>query len=248
VGVGAAAAAAFVVLVAAVVQGASGIGFALVAVPLLSLVAVDARTAVLLANALGLITSSALAIRGRDQVDRPVVRRVLVGAAAGIPLGLVLILTVTDRVLQAVIGVAVIASVVLLASGRRLHRDTPALELGAGVASGALNTALGTGGPPVTLLLQARGLAPGPFRATVSVVFAAIDVVAVVLLTVGLSADGTLDGRAAVAFAASLPALGAGWWVGDRLHGVMSPSHFRSVVLVLSAATGAIALAAAVAG
>lgn len=235
---------ALVVLLAATVQGASGIGFALLAVPLLSVLALDARSSVLLANALGLITSGVLAARGRHEVDRPFVRHVLLGALLGIPPGLALILAVPDRGLKAAIGVAVLVSVALLASGRALHRETPTLEVAAGVCSGALNTALGTGGPPVTLLLQARRVRPGPFRATVSVVFVVLDVAAIILL----SAGGVLDADVALAFAVALPALGAGSWVGHRLHDSIDPRQFRSGVLVLSAATGVIALVGAVTG
>lgn len=238
------AATAVVVLAAAVVQGASGIGFALVAVPLLTIAAVDAKEAVVLANALGLITSSVLAVRGRAEVDRTCAGRVLIGAVLGTPIGLAVILVVDDRVLQALIGAAVVGSVVLLAGGWRLHRDTPSLEVGAGVASGALNTSLGTGGPPVTLLLQARRLPPGPFRATVSVVFVVVDVVALVLLGAG----GLVTADVGRAFLAALPALGVGWWVGDRLHHRLAPERFRAGVLGMSALTGAIALAGALAG
>lgn len=235
---------AFVVLAAAVVQGASGIGFALVAVPLLTIAAVEPKEAVFLANGLGLITSTVLAVRGRAQIDRSCARRVMLGALAGTPVGFAVILLVDDRVLQGLIGIAVVAFVVLLASGWRLHRDTPALEVGAGVASGALNTALGTGGPPVTLLLQARGLAPGPFRATVSIVFVLVDVVACALLAGG----GLVSLDVVGAFLAALPALAVGWWIGDRLHHQLPPERFRAGVLGLSALTGAVALAGALAG
>ena len=77
-----------VVLLAGTVQGASGFGFSLVAVPLLA-VAAGPKDAVVLASVLAVVSTAGLAVRFRDQVDRPLALRLLAGACVGLPFGAV---------------------------------------------------------------------------------------------------------------------------------------------------------------
>jgi uncharacterized membrane protein YfcA len=230
-----------VIGVAAAVQVVTGFGFALVGVPLLALV-LDAHTAVLLALLLGVLVAVQQAVAGRGVLDRGVVTRLLGGAVAGLPLGLYAFTHSSARALTAGIGAMILVTTVLLTRGFTLRRRSPALDLGIGVLTGFLTTSTGTPGPPLVAVLQARGVAPEVFRATVSLVFATIDVLAVG----GFALRGDLTGSLLVAALTTLPGMALGAWVGTLVRPLLSAGTFRVVVLVLLAVAGVSAIATAV--
>ena len=137
-----------IVAVAAAINAMTGFGFALVGVPLLAL-AIGARDAVVLLAILTLPMNVGLAWRHRDQIVLPTAKRQTAAAFLGMPLGLVVLLAVTQQVLLAVISVAVLATVVALVRGVELHPHGPRLDYGSGFVSGVLATSIGVNGPPL---------------------------------------------------------------------------------------------------
>ena len=219
---------------AAAVQMASGFGFALVATPLLA-VTVGAHQAVLLSLFSAVVFNAWQAYEGRRHRDNGVVARLLVGAVAGLPVGFVVYRVTDPRELTATIGVLVVAAAAALSVRRPRTGDSAATDLAAGLLVGALTTSTGTNGPPAVVLLQARHLRPDQFRATLTTVFLAVDVVAVALFTVA----GDLDLRTAVIATSCAPALLLGALAGHRCRGLLSPEAFRVGVLLLLAGSGA---------
>lgn len=238
------AAVAVVVLFAAVVQGASGFGFSLVAVPLLA-VAAGPKDAVVLASVLAVASTAGLAVRFRDQVDRPLAGRLLAGACAGLPFGAVVLQLVPADALLLAIGVVVLVFTVVLARrGAPTVDDRPVRtsgDLAAGLLCGLLTTSVGTNGPPVVLRLQAHGLAAGQFRATASAVFVGCNLAAVAVFAAGGRVDRDLLVQAAVA----LPGLVVGLWAGDHVHRRLPAERFRTMVLGLMVLTALAAVVAA---
>lgn len=228
---------AVVVAVAAGVQTVTGFGFALLAVPLLSLV-VPPETAVVIAATLGLLTSSGQAWAERDHADRATVAWMLGGAAVGAPFGFVVLVVTTERQLRLVLVGVIVAFLVLDLLGRRPARPSRVVDTTAGVVSGALNTALATNGPPLVMALHARHLPPSRFRGTLTAVLAGSGVITVALFAVG----GRYDAGIAWALLAALPGMAAGFGLGLRHRGRLSPARFRQVVTVLLAVTAAVAL------
>ncbi|WP_226346283.1 sulfite exporter TauE/SafE family protein [Agilicoccus flavus] len=143
-----------VVAVAAVVQLATGFGFALVSVPLLALVT-DAHQAVLLALLLATVDNLGQAVEGRKVVDRSVIGRLLLGALVGLPLGCIAFTRSDARVLQLTIGAVILVTVVALARGATLARSSRRVDLLVGTLSGMLTTCTGTNGPPVVAVARA---------------------------------------------------------------------------------------------
>ena len=222
---------------AAMVQMASGFGFALVATPLLA-VAVGAHDAVLLTLLSAVVFNAWQAYEGRRHRDAGVVIRLLAGAVVGMPGGYVVYRVTDHRELTAVIGVLVVVAAVVLSTRRAWAGDSAAADLAAGVLVGALTTSTGTNGPPAVVLLQSRDLRPEQFRATLTSVFFAVDLVAVAVFT----ASGDLGLEVAGVAASCAPALLIGALAGHRCRALLSPEAFRVSVLVLLAATGMSAL------
>ena len=184
-------------------QLSAGFGFGLAAVPLLSVV-LDPHDAVIVALTLATFTNSYQAWTGRHDTDRGVAGRLLAGAAVGLPIGLLVFLRADDRVLGAVIGVAVLVAVVVIARGLDLRHAGPGLDVGGGVLSGALTMSAGVNGPPLVFVLQARHFDQQRFRGTITTVFAVLDIVSVVVF----AATGEFDRDVLVAVAVALPGAG----------------------------------------
>jgi uncharacterized protein len=232
-----------IVVGAAAVSALAGFGFALLAVPLLATV-LGARDAVALSAVLGVVSSTAQVVHGRAHVHWGVAGRQLAGAAVGMPLGLLVLLAVDERLLLAGIAATVLVSVGLLARGAQLHHAGPGIDLGSGFVSGVLNTSVGTSGPPLVIAAQARGMAPSVFRATLAAVFALSNVVAVPLFV----ASGRFTGDVLRAAAVAMPALGVGWTAGISLHHRVATARFRWLVLALLVVSAGVAAATAIRG
>lgn len=236
-----------VVLAGAMVQYASGFGFALLATPLLSL-PLGAHDAVLVAVGLGMVGSVTMAWSGRRVVDRPVLVGVLSWAPIGLVLGLGLYVLVDDRTLQLLVAVAVTVAIVSLVAGWRVREASRSATAVAGVLAGALTTTTGTNGPPIVTLLTARQTSPDAFRATTSASFLALDTVAVPLLILGSSRSGADSELGWWIVLACAPTLVIGAWLGTRCRGLLTATGFRRLVLVLLSCSAAVAAGAALLG
>ena len=164
--------AALAAFVGAFVQSATGFGFALVLSPALFAVLdpVEAVTALL---ALGFLLNLLVFFEhGRPgAVDWPSILPMLIAAGPGLVVGFAVLEALSKEALQVAVGVAV-----LLAAGwqlrQRRRQKRPALPASAGWAvgflSGTLTTSISVSGPPLVLWLEARGVGPQEFRASLA--------------------------------------------------------------------------------
>jgi uncharacterized membrane protein YfcA len=228
------------VFTAAFVQVLSGFGFALLAVPLMTL-QVSTKEAVIITTLLGSGVTLFQAWHARHAVDRPIARRMVIGAYLGMPLGLWVYIAVDEQVLRGLLGVSVLVAVVLLAVRVSLVHVGRGLEFGSGFVSGVLNTSLSTNGPPLVFVLQARGLTPDAFRGTLNTVFACCNVLGLTLFL--LAGKVTGDGLRAAAIA--LPALVLGQLAGFPLRRHVQGERFRVMVLGLMALAALTSIASA---
>lgn len=229
--------AAVVVALAAGIQTVTGFGFALVAVPALSLF-IPTETAVVLSASLGLISSSGQAFAERRHGDRRTIRWMLGGAVIGAPFGLLVLLVATERQLRIALVVVIVVFLVVNLRQITVRRASRAVDLVAGTVSGLLNTALSTNGPPLVMALHPRRLTPPVFRGTLTAVLAGSGIVTVALF----AASGRYDADVAVLFLAGLPGMALGFGLGVRHRHRISPERFRQIVIALLAATALVAL------
>lgn len=153
-------------VVAALVQGSLGFGFAIVSVPFLLLL--DER----LAPVPQLIASFFFCVRiwwrERQAVDLGGVVAMSLGRLPGTYLGFVLLFVASAAVLDLIIGALVLVAVVVLSVGKPVRR-TRWTQTIAGALSGAAAYVSAIGGPPIALLYKG---APGPeTRANIALVF-----------------------------------------------------------------------------
>ena len=231
---------AFAVLLGAVVQSTVGFGFALVMVPIVAVIA-DPKVAVVTMTAIGLPLSSWNTFRWREHILVPEAARVTVASLVGMPVGAFLLTKANDAVLTALVGVVVL--VLTVALWRRFALPTGRRsEYAAGAVAGALATSVGTSGPPVVIAFQAAGLEPEPFRATLAAAFLVQGVIALAAFW----AVGLVDAEVGRGVLVGIPAMAVGIAIGERLFRRIDHGGFRTVVLMLLALSGLLALASAV--
>ena len=175
-------------LVGALVQSATGFGFALVLSPALFAVLdpYEAVTTMLLLgpplNVLVLLDS------GRHEVQVRRLAPMLVAAVPGLALGVLALEALSKPVLQVAVG----AAVVLAAAWQMHHRARSAAPAAggrgpawaAGLVSGALTTSISISGPPIVLWLEALGLRPASLRASLAASFLALNLAGGVVVVV----------------------------------------------------------------
>jgi uncharacterized membrane protein YfcA len=227
----------------AAVQSATGFGFALVLSPALFAVMdpVEAVTALLV---LGLALNMLVLFEGGrpEHVDWRALAPMLVAAVPGLALGAVALTELSKEVLQVAVGVAVIAAAGWQLRQRVVRRPrlAPAAAWAAGFASGALTTSISVSGPPLVLWLEARGVRPEEFRASLAASFLVLNLAGGAIL-VAAEGSGALDaGTVAVLFALVL----AGYAVGAVAFRRIDRERFFNLVLVLVALTGAASVVA----
>ena len=228
---------------AAFTQSLSGFGFSLLIVPPLAL-AFGARDAVVVANVLSTLVNIPAIIVWRERILWRLFAILLAGSMAGMPFGLLILLGVEQRTLKLAIAGTVLLSTVLIWRGIRIRRQRSAFDLAAGFVSGVLNTSTSMSGPPVVLYLQGRGIAPDPFRATLSALFLSSSLIGVGLFAAG----GAVDTEVSSLAAAGLPGLLTGWWLGTVAYGRLGPGRFRGVVLLVLIVSALVAALTAVVG
>lgn len=140
-----------VTVVAAFVQATFGFGFAIVAVPILTLIDPAWVPVPQLYASVALCVM--VFVREREHADWRAVRWTSVGRIPGTAAGALLLLIAVQSTLDVMIGGLVLVAVVIVGFGRPINR-TPASEFVVGAASSAGAVVAAIGGPPIALLYK----------------------------------------------------------------------------------------------
>ena len=224
------AAAALAVVLGAVAQSVSGIGFVLVCGPLLVTLLGQpdgVRLAVVLSSAVNVVV---LAREHRAVVLRDALT-LLLPAALATPLLAVALRRLDPQVAAAGAGLAAVLGATALASGVRWQAAKGrAGAVGAGLISALMNVLAGIGGPAVALWAANAGWSARTARSTLQVYFLGLNLVA--LASLGLPhVSGTL-------FAATATALAVGLGLGHLLEPRVPEVAAQRATLALAAAGG----------
>ena len=223
-----------ILFLASLITGMTGFGFALIAVPLLTLL-LTPKVVVTTLLLLGLVNGVLILVQTWRWLKPRRIWPLLVGGVVGAPLGTTLLLALDADLLQALIGVVVVLSALALAAGLRWQvQDERRAAAGAGLLSGVLAGSTGIGGPPVILFFANQDIPKQVFRANITLFF----------LTLGISnlisqSLGGLVTRPVLSYTLwLLPALLGGTWLGTWLADRVSERLFRKITLILVISTG----------
>ena len=160
-----------ILFAATIVRSAFGFGEALIAVPLLALVMpieVAAPTAVLVSITVALV----ILIQDWRKVHASSALWLVVPTFLGIPVGLVLLKTLPEPIVEAILGLVVLAFSLHALAGRRNHELKDDRLAGLfGFTAGVLGGAYGMNGPPLAIYGSLRRWSPEHFRATLQAYF-----------------------------------------------------------------------------
>lgn len=228
----------FATFLGGLVRGFTGFGFAMVFMPLASVVLGPVA-------ALGLIWlidmpfALPLAARSAKRAEWREVVPLLVAATLTLPLGLALLIWLDQTTMRWLLAALVLGTVALLGSGWRYHGQPGIpLSLGVGAMSGLCNGLASIGGMPLAVFwLGAQRNDRHKTRANMQTYFGLGTIVSGTILWIKgiLSAAGLLM---------ALPLFliyGAGLWIGTHAFGLASEQTFRRIAyltIFLSAIAG----------
>lgn len=216
----------------ALVQGCLGIGFGLVAGPVL--VAIDSAFVPGPLLIIGLVVAVRHMVAERHDIDRLALRNVLIGLPVGLALGLATLLMIDARTLSILVGAAAALAAVAALVGARADRSTR-VDIGAGALMAFASITAALPGPP--LVIAFRDMKPGPMRGTTSASISAMAIVSAISLTIA----GRFGGHELELLALLAPGALIGLVAARYLRPVLDRSWFRTAVLIL-ACIGGIAL------
>ncbi|MPV51337.1 TSUP family transporter [Pseudactinotalea sp. HY160] len=217
------------VLVSAFVQGSTGMGFAMIAAPVVSLLDPSLIPVMLLVLMIPL--NAHIAWRERSALDWRGVTWVGVGRFAGTFVGLWILVVVDLHQLALLIGWSTVIAAVIALAAPVFDPNRTAFAV-VGLVTGITETSTGVGGPPLALAYQHR---PGPtLRSTVAVCFLVGEILSLVVLGIGGEIDvGTLRLTAAL-----LPFLLAGSFASSLVHHRLDGPLLRHLVLGFAIVSG----------
>lgn len=165
--------------IAAFVQGAIGIGFALIVAPVMGFLRPDLLPVALLILMLPL--NFYVGLREREAIDWKGVGWIGLGRLPGTLLGLWILVILSADSLNQVVGASTVIAVLAALFAPVFHPKRSACA-SVGVITGITETATGVGGPPLALLYQHR---PGPeLRSTIACCFLIGEIISLIILGV----------------------------------------------------------------
>ena len=155
-------------LLAGFVQGMTGFGSALVAIPLLSLV-IDIKSAVPLCILNSLVITTYLSLKMRKHLELQKIAPICIAAIPGIIVGSTILKRVSSTIIQTTLGTLLIAyslhSLFSTPKPRKLHKIWSYV---AGFLSGAIGAAFSAGGPPTIIYATLNDWKKDTIKATLS--------------------------------------------------------------------------------
>lgn len=219
---------------AGLIQGVTGFGSLLFAVPLLALYLAP-QVSVPLATLCGLFIVVVMGFKLKRHLERSKILPILLGSLPGVALGVLVLKGVDAGVFRLLLG-AMITSYALFAL---LARPRPKrLHWGVGSAcgflAGAFSAAFSAGGPPVIIYVTMQDWSPDQKRATITGFYLAVSV----FVALGHATVGLTTGRVLLLTAAAGPCIFAGVRAGLHVAGRINPATYMRLVQLLLLAMG----------
>lgn len=216
-------------LCAGFIQGFSGFGFVLVALPIL-LTVLDVRAALPLIGLLAVSTNVVMVSHLHGHIQRGPMKTLLMGSIPGMAVGAWLLKGAPDSLIKGLLGAVILAMVAqtLTTAKPRAHIGR-GWTLAAGFFSGCIGPVTGASGPPVIAWAARQPWGRDALRATLTFYF--------LLTGIGIVGIQTSQGLVTLStmklYALALPALLTGLWAGGAACGKVNEKTFRAVVLTL---------------
>jgi hypothetical protein len=218
-----------VVLFAAFVQGATGVGLALIAAPVIGILRPELLPVCVLVLMLPL--NLYVVWRERAAVDRIGASWITGGRILGTAGGLWVLAALSSRNLALFVGLSTVAAALVTLMMPAFSPGRPAF-VAAGLVTGITETATGIGGPPLALVYQHH--APPTMRSTIALCFLVGELVSLATLL----ATGRINSSQIAAATSLLPALLIGAGLSRVVHHRINGRFLRAFVQVFAIVSG----------
>jgi len=221
-----------IILAASILQTSTGFGFSIMATPFLLLL-YQPQEAIQINIILSLVISASLIVRIRRDIDITLLKRFTLGSIAGVPLGLLILLSVDIDTFTLGISILLLVLTALLVFNFKV-KATGARDYMVGGISGLLTTSIGMPGPPLLLYFTGTYTEKGKIRATTLAFYLFIYFVS--LLTQIIFA-GT-NNRIWTSSLYAIPVVFLGLLLGQLLFNKLNQRIFRVITYILLSGTG----------
>lgn len=223
-----------VILMASVLRGLTGFGFALFAVPLLSFV-LPMNILVPSMSLFNILASIYLLIKIRVKLKARYFLPMFIASLAGIPIGVYALQHFNEEVLRLLVGIVIVVFSMLLIFGNdKEPRFKSKPVVFAGFLSGILGSSISISGPPVALAMNRKKYSKDLFRAN----FTVFGLLSSLLISVVYLVKGILVVASVKFTAFFFPVLLLGSSLGNRWARNIKQEKFSKVVIVLNIVTG----------
>ncbi len=199
-----------IVMTAGFIQGLSGFGSAIIAIPLLSFF-LDIKTSVALVTMLGIIIGL---INTRELIQHSQIRRLrplILSALAGIPAGVMFISSISESIVLTILAIVLIAYSLYTLRGLKIPLfGHPSFAYISGFFSGWLGATLSMSGPAIIFYTAAQNWPAKEKKSLLATYFLVVSI----LTAIGFYVTGMLNERVMILFGYSVIPLISGTYLG----------------------------------
>ena len=220
---------------AGLIQGLTGFGSALVAVPLLSLF-LDLQLAVPLSTLHGVTITLCLSWQLRRSLSLQKIGPLLLGSVPGVIIGVTLLKYADPAAMKLLLGIMVTGYALYALLSRPIveRKLRPVWAYVAGFATGAIASAFSAGGPPTIIYTTLAGWSKDTIKATLSGFF----LCAGLLASAAHLMTGLTTYTVAKYYVVTLPFVLVGVWVGSRFYQRINHQLYLKAVFICLAVMG----------
>lgn len=217
-----------IIFAASFTQGFSGFGFALVSIPLMSLV-IDIKYAIPLGALCGLVVNIVLAFQLKKHIKYFELKNIIWGSVIGIPIGVFVLSAADQNLLKMILGIFVLVFVLITVTGFIKPRDfNNNWGYLAGLFSGLFGGAFNTNGPPVLIYFYLKGWDKLKFKGQITGFF----IITSSVIVVSHFAAGLTTSEIFYDFLYLLPVILLGIFLGTKLFSKISSEIFNRIVML----------------
>jgi uncharacterized membrane protein YfcA len=218
-----------IVLGAAFAQSLTGFGFALIMMPLVTVI-LGVRIAAPVVALAALTVYTINLIRYRREINLPEVLRLGLASAAGVPVGIWVLSNADEQVVMRILGLVLVTYAAYSLLQPKAQRVLPrAWVYPAGFLAGCFGGAYNTPGPPVIVYGSMRQWPRDEFRAVLQALF----FLSGILVVASHALTEHLTKQVLVYYLYAVPALALGILVGSLVDRRIDQYKFRRIVTVM---------------
>jgi len=228
----------FIFFISAVLQGLTGFGFSILAVPLITLF-ISPKTAVPVLLIYSMIINIVILYSVRKAVNPKKIWILLAAGIISMPLGTHLLVIMNENLLKVFIGFMILIFGTLLLIGyRKKFANEKRAMIPVGLISGILGGSISISGPPIILFLSNQNADKDTFRGNLAAYFFILNIFTVPVYYF----SGLLTKEVWNYSLTFLPGLLIGVIIGNLLSHKIKDDHFRRLTLILLILMGTLSI------